>query len=87
MEMVFDGAEAEELRNDTSVGVSGRLHSSIHLELVDQLGKGCSVDARDYFNHATISVTLAVEEDLLADHVLIVAAYVVSAPPDYGGQS
>ncbi|MFC9389298.1 hypothetical protein [Streptomyces venezuelae] len=46
-----------------------------------------AVDARDYFNHATISVTLAVEEDLPADHVLIVAAYVVSAPPDYGGQS
>ncbi|MET9830052.1 hypothetical protein ABZ078_12175 [Streptomyces sp. NPDC006385] len=87
MEMVFHRAESEELRDKTSVGVSGWLHSSVHLELVDQVGKECSVDARDDFEHATISVAPAVEEDLLAGHMLIVAAHFFPAPPDYGGQS
>ncbi|MFF7260496.1 hypothetical protein ACFZCL_09445 [Streptomyces sp. NPDC008159] len=59
MDMVFHRAEPEELRDKTAVGVSGWSHSGVRLEPVDQVGEGSPVDARDDFDHATISVAPA----------------------------
>ncbi|MFJ4799249.1 hypothetical protein [Kitasatospora purpeofusca] len=70
MEMVFHRAEPKELREKSTVGVSGRMHPGVRLEPVDQFGEWYSVDARNDFEHAVSSVASAVEVELLAGHIL-----------------
>jgi hypothetical protein len=47
VEVVLHGAEPEELRDEATVGAPSGPHDGASLELVDQIGERCSVDARD----------------------------------------
>ncbi len=71
MEVVLHRTEPEVLWDEAAVGVAHRLHPSVSLELVNQVGERRAIDARHDLEHAKIVATPAVELDLIAGHGLI----------------